>query len=91
MNPLSSFREREREQHLELLAVAEKALRQVLHAHCLDPHFRAHAERAIVHVREGSLTLTSPTQARTVEALGEDLAKVSRFLARVSAPTAIHL
>lgn len=87
MTPLPSFRERERAQHLAQLATAEKALRSILHAHLIDPNLRAHAERAMAHVRESGLVLTNPTQARTVEALGSDIRRVNSFVQSLPRPS----
>lgn len=84
MNPNQpSYQERERAELIRHLATAETALRSILHVHTLTPEFRAHAERAVAHVREGRVVLTDPTRARTVEGLDQHLERTKRFLANL--------
>ncbi len=84
MNPNQpGYQERERAELFRHLATAETALRAILHVHTLTPEFRAHAERAVAHVREGRVVLTAPESARTVEGLDQHLERTKRFLANL--------
>jgi len=81
---------RQHTRHLALLNTDENALREILHAHVVDPHLRAHAERAVCHVRKAHLAPTDPTRARTVDGLVQDLDRVGRFLARQTSTPSQH-
>jgi len=78
-----TLRERERQALLSNLNTAERALRQNLHQHGLDPTAREHLERALSHVREGYIAVNEPGRARTVGQVIEDISKAGNLLSRL--------
>jgi hypothetical protein len=84
MTQLSPPQRRQRTRHLALLRTADNALREILHAHLIDPNLRAHADRALAHVREATIAITQPTSVRTVESLTTELDRMGRLLERLS-------
>lgn len=66
------------------LTAADKALRANLHLHRLEPLQRDHMERALCHVREAYIAVSSPGRARTVEQLGLDLDRAYRLIQRAT-------
>ena len=75
----------ETRQLLKNLNLAESALRQNLHIHCLDEIARGHMERATTHVREAYIAVNEPGRARSVADLLGDLAAGERLLAYAAA------
>lgn len=78
-----TLRERERRALLTNLNTAERALRQNLHQHGLDPTVRDHLEHALSHVREGYIAVNEPGRARTVGQVIEDITKAGNLLSRL--------
>ena len=75
---------REQQRTLTCLRAAERALRENLHRHGLEPLARAHMQRAIVHVRESVTAINIPQDARTVDRVTQDLAKLEQLMERLS-------
>lgn len=76
---------RETHQLLKNLDIAETALRQNLHTHCLDETARLHMERATSHVREAFIAINAPGRARNVADLLDDIAAGERLIAYAAA------
>jgi hypothetical protein len=76
---------------LEQLDTAQRALRENLHRHDLEPTARQHMERALSHVREAHIATNQIGRARSVHRLVSDLEKVDRLLERFRAhqPTGV--
>ena len=85
---MSNYLERERTERLDHLALAEKALRALLHMHLHDVALRAHAERAMAHVRECQVTITSPDRARSLGQLSRHLDRMNELLAHLDGQAA---
>jgi hypothetical protein len=68
---------------IEQLDTAERALRENLHRHDLDPTAREHLERALSHVHEAHLATNEIGKARSVQRLVGDLEKVDRLVEKV--------
>ena len=62
---------------------AERALRENLHRHDLDPTARVHMERALSHIREAYVATNEVGKARTVQRLVSDLDQFDRLLEKV--------
>jgi hypothetical protein len=75
----------ETRQLLKNLTLAEAALRQNLHMHCLDETARGHMERATTHVREAYIAVNEPGHARSVTELLGDIAAGERLIAFAAA------
>jgi len=75
---------REQRRTLTCLHAAERALRENLHRHGLDPLARAHMQRAITHVRESVTAIKVPRDARTVDRLTHDLNKFDQLIERLN-------
>jgi hypothetical protein len=76
---------RETKQLLKNLSLAEDALRENLHTHCLDETARHHMERATTHVREAYIAVNEPGRARSVPDLLSDIAAGVRLIAYAAA------
>jgi len=76
---------RETKQLLKNLNLAEDALRENLHTHCLDETARGHMERATSHVREAYIAVNEPGRARSVPDLLGDIAAGERLIAFAAA------
>ncbi len=79
---------RETRQLLKNLEIAENALRENLHTHCLDETARHHMERATTHVREAYIAVNEPGRARSVPDLLGDIATGERLIAYAVAKAA---
>lgn len=69
---------------LEPLDDAERALRENLHRHDLDPTARAHMERALNHIHEAFISTNEVGKARTVQRLVGDLDKAERLAEKLA-------
>ena len=82
---------RETKQLLKNLSLAENALRENLHMHCIDETARHHMERATTHVREAYIAVNEPGRARSVPDLLNDIATGERLIAYAAAKAATQL
>jgi hypothetical protein len=79
MNPAeANLREAKRQALLGQLSAAEAALRANLDLDCAEVTARVHMQRALAHVQEAAVAVSSVGRARTVWQLVEDLTKLKR-------------